>query len=760
MSAPQPPVDGIPQPPEGTRISPESASSYQKLQTEASEAARAYTVYQAERGEYERQKAVLEREGLLRKNKVYIRSDRDRTWYQKLQEQGSRVNVAAGRYEKEVSDYEILKSQFQRAGLIKDDQFIFKLERLEIPNTVSTAPQPVQAQAQTNTAIDVLGAFYEQNIRKPASGFVSQYIPEWMVAHTIVSTKITEGLLKTTSPVFPGASIGAKIVPGSPDFTKTTAQAITEFGTKESYIGMREDPVKQLAIEVGSLLAVGGAGKVARFGRLAPVISKSDEIVKGAQIVQRAGPSGVESAYKSATILPKLEKSDLFIKLGTAGTAGALVTEATRRVSMPTGTPDWFGKWEDPHGSIGKGELPSLPKETPSELPTGEPIGPDIAWRQEGETLQDYLRDSGRMWDGGRIIGPEPYYHGPEIIGGGRTVPSSELDVTDGWQIGRPEIVTDPLRWSPGTPERIISPDFLHPAELPVAPGIALPPDLSTHGGMNPYEGLPTIGAETISRGIGGGIWRGFGEISDRDEIIVDEEPRGIYKDLERRWSEIETDSLKKQKTQTKDDFTFDMDTASIMADVPKAPFTITTVPRQVTSTKPIDLVRPIDTSGSDSRHITGDIIDNLSKTIPSVKLSSISITLPEMDFQTPSISLTKTSSDVDATHRFDTDIVNRLRTDLPEDLAAINLFGTPTKTRRRREESRRTTKKKGKDIDILSWEVRNKVPKMEDIFGPTKPSKRSRSATTTNMADTAAEIRRITAINPYKSNKKGNKRR
>ncbi len=202
---------------------------------------------------------------------------------------------------------------------------------------------------------------------------------------------------------------------------------------------------------------------------------------------------------------------DTAIKAATIGSAAGAAAHLAARVTppahhgahinIPSGNPDWVERWRDPHGGIGSrgGEIPR-PDWTRGDPEV--PLSPDVDWRSPDEDLSDYLDYLDKTRDGhppGRS--PMPYYQGPEIQQPGaatRHIDSPEITPAPDYH-DAPEILIGGRTIH--TPE--IEPrQAIFPSELttPTAPALfpaELPDprrhhhDLDTHRGLDDFARPP-----------------------------------------------------------------------------------------------------------------------------------------------------------------------------------------------------------------------------------------------------------------------------
>ncbi|MFA5408438.1 MAG: hypothetical protein WC343_06675, partial [Bacilli bacterium] len=224
-----------------------------------------------------------------------------------------------------------------------------------------------------------------------------------------------------------------------------------------------------------TLIGAGGAG--AASAGSAPAVGEITFSIGGSATglaTQAAAPVVIEEGLKAAA----------------AAGAVMLGGEMVRRtIEFPSGLPDWAEFHKDPHGGVGQegSEIP-LP-----DWMSGDPevlIDPGVDWRAPGEPFDEYMRYRRSLpGEGPPGTGPTPYYPGPELTIGGRTIhapeitPSPDYFGAPEWLIGRtihaPEIEPDTARkqFAPEIP--IPSSGELFPGELPRRTGLDTGPTIS-----------------------------------------------------------------------------------------------------------------------------------------------------------------------------------------------------------------------------------------------------------------------------------------
>jgi hypothetical protein len=265
--------------------------------------------------------------------------------------------------------------------------------------------------------------------------------------------------------MFAGQQVGRKI-----DVLAAPARAVNPAvpSYEEHFARHPEDVVKGLAI--GASIVV-PAGAAARGGALiAGGLASREAARHTATHVIRTGGGGAGYVTPAKTAIENV------IKL--AGPGATLIgatqwgrPETRTAGGMPTGMPDWMDEWSDPHGGAGYGPAPEI--EMPDPADRGE--------RYPGEDFGDYLRyrdELARREGPVRREGPTPYYRGPEIIGGGRTVRSPEMQPGEGILRG-PEIIGGGRTVHSPEIDGILEPWQSRPERLQPRDGPTLPTDIT-----------------------------------------------------------------------------------------------------------------------------------------------------------------------------------------------------------------------------------------------------------------------------------------
>ncbi len=264
---------------------------------------------------------------------------------------------------------------------------------------------------------------------------------------------------------FVGQQVGRKV-----DLVAAPARAVIPAvpSYEEHFARHPEDVVKGALIgasialpagAVGGGLARGGALAAGRLaaGRTAPNVIRTGG--GGAGYVTPA-KTAIEDVMKiagaGATLLPAMHWSR---------------PETKTAAGMPTGMPDWMNEWSDPHGGAGYG-TPEL------DIPD---LDTDRGERYSGEDFEDYLHHRGelsRREDPVRRKGPTPYYAGPELISGGRTVRTPEIQPGEGI-LRLPELPTGGRTVRTPEIDSMIEPRWSSPERLMPREGSSFPGDLT-----------------------------------------------------------------------------------------------------------------------------------------------------------------------------------------------------------------------------------------------------------------------------------------
>jgi len=264
--------------------------------------------------------------------------------------------------------------------------------------------------------------------------------------------------------MFAGERVGRKI-----DVLAAPARAIkpTIPSYEEHFARHPEDLVKGAVIGASIAIPAGAVGgTIARGGAMAAGRATG----KGAATnIIRTGGGGAGHVTLAETSIENVIKF--------AGPAATLIgasqwgRSGTRMAGeMPTGMPDWMNDWSNPHGNIGYAPDPEL--EVPDITDRGE--------RYPGEDFSDYLRyrdELARREGPVRREGPIPYYRGPEIISGGRTIRSPEMQPGEGI-LRSPELPTGGRTIRSPEIENVLEPRQARPELLLPRDGPTLPTDL------------------------------------------------------------------------------------------------------------------------------------------------------------------------------------------------------------------------------------------------------------------------------------------
>lgn len=266
--------------------------------------------------------------------------------------------------------------------------------------------------------------------------------------------------------MFAGQQVGKKV-----DVLVTPARAVNPSvpSYEERFARHPEDLAKGVVIGASIAIPAGVVGGgLARGGSLAVGRLAAG---RSAQNVIRTGGGGAGYVTPAKTAIEEV------IRL--AGPGATLIGATrwgqpeTRTASgeLPTGMPDWMNEWSDPHGGIGYAPDPEL--EVPDLTDRGE--------RYSGEDFGDYLRYRGelsRREGPVRREGPTPYYQGPEILTGGRTVRSPEMRPGEGILRG-PELPTGGRTVRSPEIARVLEPLQSRPERLMPREGPILPTDIA-----------------------------------------------------------------------------------------------------------------------------------------------------------------------------------------------------------------------------------------------------------------------------------------
>lgn len=238
---------------------------------------------------------------------------------------------------------------------------------------------------------------------------------------------------------------------------------------------------------IGGGIVLGVAGGVSLLGSLGLIGGGGSAMVASGSSAMLTG-GGAAMGFAARTAAPVVIEEGL--KAAVATGAVVLGGEMIRRaIEFPSGLPDWAEIHKDPHGGVGSegGEIP-LP-----DWMSGDPevlIDPGVDWRAPGEPFDEYMRYRRSLpGEGPPGTGPTPYYPGPELTIGGRTIHAPEITPSPDYfnsperLIGRtmfdPEIKPDTVRkrFAPELP--IPSSGELFPGELPRRTGLDTGPTIS-----------------------------------------------------------------------------------------------------------------------------------------------------------------------------------------------------------------------------------------------------------------------------------------